>query len=287
VQHRPLVLEDPHPASQQGVVGVLCRAAHDFLVDVGTVDEDPHVHAAPRGGAQRVDEGIRWDEERGRDPQPPARAGDGGVEELLDVGAALGGRASGHLDVDAVVEGGEFGQMGPGQDALGRLGPVLLETAREVAHRRPLDAHVRLAPVVGILGVTRPLLADADAAREADSPVDDQRPPVQAVVDLVERVPVRRAKELHPRARRSPALDERVIDLHRAAERVEQDADLDPGDRALEQRLAEPGDRRAARPVDVAREVDRLLRGLDRCHHRQKDLVAVAQDLDPVSRAHG
>lgn len=133
----------------------------------------------------------------------------------------LGGRAPGHLDIDAVLDARDIGQMRAGEDALGRLGPALLKAAQEVTNRRPLHAQVGLTPVVGILGVTRPLLTHADPTREADASVDDQQAAMQTIVRLVERVPVRSAKPLDHGTRLPQPLDELAIHLRSAAHSVE------------------------------------------------------------------
>ena len=44
----------------------------------------------------------------------------------------------------------------------------------QIGDHGPLDLKVRVAPVVGRLGVTEPLVRDADAADEADFAIDDQ-----------------------------------------------------------------------------------------------------------------
>ena len=91
-----------------------------------------------------------------------------------------------------------------------------------------------VAPVVGVLGVALPLVGDADAAGEADAPVDHQQLAVGAVVHAAEVVPVQRVVAL---ARSTPASRHRVEQVARpsaAAGPVEHDIDLDAGARALD-----------------------------------------------------
>ena len=59
---------------------------------------------------------------------------------------------------------------------------------------RTFDADHRVAPVILVLRVAQPLVVEADAAGEADASVDDQNLAVRAVVQFLERVPLRLAE---------------------------------------------------------------------------------------------
>ena len=56
-----------------------------------------------------------------------------------------------------------------------RLEPVVEEGRLHLGDGGALDAEVRLAPVVLVLRVPEPFVADADAAGEADAAVDDEQ----------------------------------------------------------------------------------------------------------------
>src|SRR5215207_152462 len=289
VEHGPLVLEDAHPALQHPPVGEVAGPPHHLLVDVGAVGEHAHVDPAPDRLAQGLDERPPRGKVGGGQPDPLPGAGDGRVEQVLGVGRSLLGRAPGHLDLDAVVEAVDVGQVvGAGQDALGRLGPVVEEAAEQVAGGRALDPHVGVAPVAGILGVAGPLLGDPDPAGEPDPAVHDQDLAVGAVVELVQGVPLGRPEPGHLGPGPLQPVDQLPVHLGRA-HGVEQDIDLDPGLGPLGQGLGELGGD-AARPVHVGGEVDGPLGRPDRLQHGREDLAAVAQHRDPVAlaqRGHG
>ena len=100
------------------------------------------------------------------------RAGAGDREEVerLDVRVAdAGARAHDLHRARRPSIGLELGQVaGADEDVAGRLEPVLGEGALQAAHDGARDAHVGVAPVVGVLRVARPLLRDADAAGHPD-----------------------------------------------------------------------------------------------------------------------
>jgi hypothetical protein len=81
-----------------------------------------------------------------------------------------------------------------GEHLAGGLEPVLGEGALQAAHDRAADADVGVAPVVGVLGVARPLLGDADAADHPDAAVGDQDLAVRAVGRPADRVGLERAE---------------------------------------------------------------------------------------------
>ena len=115
-------------------------------------------------------------------------------------------RRAHELHRHAVLEGLDLGQEALADERLaGRLDPVLAEGALQRVHDRPLDAEVRVAPVVGTVGVALPLGGDADATGEADAAVDDDHAPVAAVVGAAQQVRLRRpeADDLGSRPRAS------------------------------------------------------------------------------------
>ena len=143
----------------------------------------------------------------------------------------------------------------------------------------PATAEVRLAPVVLVLSVSEPLIADAGSAGEADAAVDDEEAPMRAVIQPGERVPGERVVALDLRARLLHALQILVVDSA-AARPVEQDVDLHAGSRPFGEGLGEllP---HLSRPVDVVLERDGPLRPPNGFEHRRKDLISV-EELDHV-----
>ena len=159
-----------------------------------------------------------------------------------------------------------------------------MNTACIWATTGPVDAEVRVAPVLGALGPAAPLVGDADAAGEADRAVHDQHLAVRAVVQPPQVPPLGLviAHDLH--ARTLHRVD--AVGVHlRAADPVEQHMHLHARPGALGQRVGKlPADRFG--PVDVGLEGDRSLRLPDRLQHGRKDLVAVEQHLDRVAVLH-
>ncbi len=140
---------------------------------------------------------------------------------------------------------------------------------------------MRVAPVVGVLGVARPLVGDADAAGHADLAVGDQQLSVRAVVHAPDRVGLGRAEVGEGHARVAHLAHERAVHL-RAADRIEQDVDLDAAARRRAQRVGHlAGDLTA--PVQVGEEVQRALGVAHRLDHGREDLVAVDEQLDRVA----
>ena len=101
---------------------------------------------------------------------------------------------------------------------------------------------------------------------------------MRAVVQLLRRgdaVPAQRVIAHHGHARLLHLLDVRTIDFP-GAEAVDHDVDLDAARRALGQGVGEIGPD-LARPVNIALEVDGLLRRADRLEHRRENALAVHQ----------
>jgi hypothetical protein len=162
----------------------------------------------------------------------------------------------------------------------GRLPPVVEKRALELGDRGSDDAEVGVAPVLGVLRVTEPLVGDPHAAGEPDVAIDHQQLAVGAVVEPADRVPARLVVPTELNARILHLLQIRLIDLA-AADPVDQDMDLHPGPGALGKRIRKRLANRA-RPVDVRLERDGVLRGADCLQHGREDLFAVEQRLHPV-----
>ena len=121
----------------------------------------------------------------------------------------------------AAVDRLEVGQVVlAGEHLAGPLEPVLGERALQPADDRPADADVGVAPVVGVLGVARPLRGDPDPAGHPDPAVGDQHAAVGAVREPLDRVRLRRPEEDHLARRRRASRDQAALHLRRA-ERVE------------------------------------------------------------------
>ena len=140
---------------------------------------------------------------------------------------------------------------------------------------------MRIAPVLGVLRVPAPLVADPDAAGEADVAVDDQQLAMGAVVHAIEVVPAQGMELAHLHPGVAHLLELLLLHLV-AADPVQQDVDLDAGAGPLGQGLGEVvAD--LARPVDVGLEIDGVLRAADRLEHRGEDLVPVLQRREAVA----
>src|SRR5690242_18955562 len=68
------------------------------------------------------------------------------------------------------------------------LRPVVGKSRLHLCNRRPLHPEVGIAPVLRILRMPIPLVADADAARTADSPIDNQQRAVSSIIEPVDAV---------------------------------------------------------------------------------------------------
>ena len=207
------------------------------------------------------------------------------VDQRLRVRVAHRGARAHHLHRTAVLHLVEVGQVAvAGQHVAGALEPVLGERTLEAAHDRAADAHVGVAPVVGVLGVAGPLLGDPDPAGEADLAVHDQQLAVRAVLEPADRVRLGRAKPAEGDARLAHLLDQPAVHLG-AADGVDQDVALHARVGAVAERLGHL-DRDVALPVGVGEEVDRLLGLADGLEVGGEDLVAVDQEVDVVAVRH-
>ena len=122
--------------------------------------------------------------------------------------------------------------VGAVQHLAGDLDPVVHEHGLHLRDHRPFGPKVRVAPVLGILGIAAPDVGDADTAGEPDRAVDDEHLAVRAVVHPVEVVP----DGLVELADADSGVDHRreLIGVElAAAEPIEEDVDLDAGAGAL------------------------------------------------------
>jgi len=169
----------------------------------------------------------------------------------------------------------------PVQHVTRRLQPVVVEDGLHLCDDRAFRLEVGVAPMIGILGVARPFVADAHAAGEADGPVDHQQLAMRAIVQLVERIPARRVKLPHFDAGVAHPAQQPLVHP-RAADPVEQHMHFHAGPRPFGQRTGE-GVADPARPVDVRLERDRPLRAMNGVQHGGKDLVAIQKHLEAVA----
>ena len=111
-----------------------------------------------------------------------------------------------------------LGGICAGGSTIGATGPrrfdeVLVERPFHQADDGPFDPDHRVAPVVLVLRVPEPVVVQPDAAGEADPAVDDENLAVGAVVQLLERVPLRLAELPDPDAGASQPLPPLLRDL--------------------------------------------------------------------------
>jgi hypothetical protein len=164
--------------------------------------------------------------------------------------------------------------------------PVVGEGFGQLLDHGTFEAEMRVAHRMARLGRQQVLVADIDAAHEADLAVDHQN--LAMVAQVEERRAPREigmqeavdrhagAAQRHVGARPEPA----------AAHAVDQHAHLHAAFLGTDQRV----DERKARFIgaeDVAAEADALLRGIDRRDHRGIGLVAVAQHVGGVADGRG
>ena len=156
------------------------------------------------------------------------RRRDGQEVERLDVRVA-DARAGAHdLHRAAAVDRLELGQVVLADERVaGRLEPVLGERALQAADDRAAHADVRVAPVLGVLGVAGPLLGDADAADHPDPAVDDQQLAVRAVVQPPQRVGLGRAEARDAHAGVAHLVDQVAGPSSTLPTQSEQHVDLD------------------------------------------------------------
>ena len=162
------------------------------------------------------------------------------------------------------------------------LGPVVEERGAQPVDRGPVDAEVRVAPLVFVARVALPLVGDADAAGERDRLVDDEHLPVRAVVHGPEPEPAQRPEPAHEHAGRVHLVDHGCGPSGARPRRRAAPRTRTPACAACREPARELGADLAA-PVDEREEVDGVLGFGDRVEHRREDLVTVAQDVDAVA----
>ncbi|ALM42103.1 hypothetical protein SFR_5488 [Streptomyces sp. FR-008] len=275
VHHRRLVLVDADPAAEQLVVVPLARQLADPLVGVGPRQQDLHLHAARRRGAEQVDEVRVGREVGGGDPYPLLGGLEDHPQQRLHVLPAETGRTAHHLHHRAA--GGRLrGEPVPlVEEVVAALRPVLREGGRHTVHGRAAQPHVGVAPLVLVPGVAAPLLGDPHATREGHLLVHHQDLPVAPVVLLERREEERLAEPRDVHARLVHRLQQVPLDQP-AAEAVEEQPHPHPRLGPFAQGGGEvAGD--LALPVHEGHEVDGVLGLPYRGQHRGEDLVAVAQ----------
>ena len=189
MEHRRPVHVDLHAVLEQSTPLVLGRDAHDLRVDVAARHEDADAHAASPCADQLANHQPIGDEVSGFHVDPPLGGGDRGqVHEPHAVAAALR-RADEHLHVLIAARLDVRKIVIAVQDVAGGLDPVVEKRRLHLRGDGTGDLEVHVAPVLGILGVARPLIRDPDAAGEAQRSIDDQDLAMRAVIQSAERVP--------------------------------------------------------------------------------------------------
>ena len=196
---------------------------------------------------------------------------------------ARGRRAAEHLRIRVAQRSSGGKYAGPMQHLAAHLHPVVEERRLHLRDHRALDAEVRVAPVVRILRVARPLVGDAHAAGEPDAAVDHQELAVRAVVEPREVVPVGRMVALDLDAgvyasRSSSVSSIRLLPTQSSSTWTRTPARA----RSASASANVPAD--FAGPVDVRLEGDRALRRADRLQHGREDLSPLYKRGDAVAR---
>ena len=115
---------------------------------------------------------------------------------------------------------------------------ILVKRRLEHPHDRTLDADLRVAPVLRVLRVPQPVIRHPDSASECHGPVDDQNLPMRAVIQFLERVPVR-GIEVDDIAPSLPQPLEMGVVHAAGADRVENHVHHDAAARRLLERVGE------------------------------------------------
>ena len=116
------------------------------------------------------------------------------------------------------------------------LDPIDHEDGLHLRDDRSRDFEVSVAPVLGILRVAGPLVADADPAGEADRAIDDEQLAMSAVVEPREVIPFRRVISFHLAACLFQLLEQCFVHFV-GADPIKQDADFHSGSRAFGERI--------------------------------------------------
>ena len=206
VQHRGPVLVQLGARLQQLVVNRPPGGPDDALVDMRAGHQDPQPDAALGRVHQRLEEGRPGHEVGRRQVQGAVGRGDGQVRQRLGIGVAHAGAGAGDLHRHAVLERARCRAGSPRRPAPGRWPRSSSRRTRPGARApRALHPHVRVAPVVGVLGVAGPLLGDAHAAGHAHPSVGDQQLAVGAVLQPADGVGLERAEAVHASRPRPPS----------------------------------------------------------------------------------
>src|SRR5207248_186739 len=161
---------------------VATREQRDPWVVVALRDEDADVDAVTRGTHQRLDLRPARDEVRIGDPDRALRrdglhlerTGDAHAERLSLDDADERRLGGGRVEVRAARHAARE-PMRAAALSLPRTLPHRVERVVHVARSGALDTHGGVAPVAAMVrGGAHPLVADADAARDADGPVDHE-----------------------------------------------------------------------------------------------------------------
>ncbi|MNR03430.1 hypothetical protein D3C85_1193210 [compost metagenome] len=211
--------------------------------------DDPDPDAALERGDQCLPRQVVRHEVRRRQVNGARGGGDGEQVHQRHVLAAAGGGTAEHLR-HALAHLRQCREIPRAVgDFAAHLDPVVEEDRLHLGHHGAFDLEMRVAPMLGVLGVAGPFRRNAHAAGEADPAVDDQELPVGTVVELAKRVPVHRVIALQGNAGVRHDVQHGVVHLL-ASHPVQQDMHLHAGLRAFGQRLRElPAN--LARPVDV------------------------------------
>lgn len=171
------------------------------------------------------------------------------------------------------------------QNNPGRFDPVVEKYRLHLRHDRTFGPEVGVAPVLWILGTTRPKPGDADAAGEAHLAVDNEHFAVRTIVHARQGVPGRLVKLAHLDPGRLHSSEMRWVHLV-AADPVEQDVHFDAGAGPFGQSIGELfAD--CIRPVDVALEGDALLRVANGGEHGRENSVTIQQGFKTVALQDG
>ena len=132
--------------------------------------DDAHAHAALERAPQRAPGQLVRHEVGRRQVDGLLGRGDRQQVHELHAVAAAAGRAGEHLR-QRLARGSQRREISVAlQHLAGGLDPVVHEGRLHLRDRRAFEPIVRIAPVLGGLGVAVPVVGDADAAGEADRP---------------------------------------------------------------------------------------------------------------------
>ena len=172
--------------------------------------------------------------------------------------------------------------VGPGENLAAALEPVLCRHTLQRGDDRPLDARHRVPPwAPSLLFWKGPPVGHTGSADERRHAIDDQQLAMGAIVDSVERVPANRLVRLNAAPRRAKTGDGPSPQAE-AADRIDDDRDVDAVARAFAERVDEPL-RHPSGVKDVALHVDRARRGTDRLEHRFVEHRTVGEDRHLVA----